>query len=320
MSYGPIWRRAWSSIWSAFSMQTPWGDCPVSDAHVHFFSRPFFEALGSQCGKSAEEVAATAGWTLPPASSADLAGEWAAELDRAGVTSAAVIASFPGDEMSVKAAVATFPTRFYAYAMVNLQAETAAAALQGSPPLHAICLFPAMHGYSLHDPRVTALLAQAEACSPEPAVFVHCGVLTVGVRKKLGLPSRFDMRFSNPLDLHGVALAHPKLKFIVPHFGAGMFREALMLADLCPNVYLDTSSSNSWMRYEGLDLATVFRRALAVAGAGRLLFGTDSSFFPRGWNYEIFDVQARAMLDLGIAERDARMILGENLRGIFENR
>ena len=53
----------------------------------------------------------------------------------------------------------------------------------------------------------------------------------------------------------------------MPHFGAGFFREALMLADLCPNVYLDTSSSNSWMRYEGLDLKTVFRRALDVAGA-----------------------------------------------------
>lgn len=301
-------------------MQTPWGECPVSDAHVHFFSRPFFDALGSQCGKTAEEVAAAAGWNLPPVSAAELAAEWAAELDRAGVTSAAIIASVPGDEISVRAAVTAIPGRFFAYAMVNPLAEPAGTALENSPALHAVCLFPAMHGYSIHDARVSTLLAQAETAAQPPAIFVHCGVLTVGVRKKLGLPSRFDLRFSNPLDLHGVALAHPKLKFIVPHFGAGMFREALMLADLCPNVYLDTSSSNSWMRYEGLDLATVFRRALAVAGAGRLLFGTDSSFFPRGWNYETFDMQARAMLDLGIAEGDARKILGENLRGIFENR
>ena len=82
------------------------------------------------------------------------------------------------------------------------------------------------------------------------AVFVHCGVLSVGVRKKLGLPSLFDMRFSNPLDLHAVALRYPSVPIMVPHFGAGFFREALMLADLCPNVYLDTSSSNRWMRYE----------------------------------------------------------------------
>ena len=72
----------------------------------------------------------------------------------------------------------------------------------------------------------------------------------------------------------------------MPHFGAGYFREALMLADLCSNVYLDTSSTNSWMRYQAahLTLRTVFRHALDVAGPERLLFGTDSSFFPRGWN------------------------------------
>ena len=107
------------------------------------------------------------------------------------------------------------------------------------------------------------------------------------------------------------------MRFIVPHFGAGYFREALMLADLCPNVYLDTSSSNSWMRYEELDLTTVFRRALDVVGPGRLLFGTDSSFFPRGWNHEIFDVQIRALQALGVGAADARQILGGNLRRVL---
>ncbi len=54
-------------------MQTPWSDCPVSDAHVHFFSRPFFDSLAAQCGKTAEEVAAAAGWVLPPESAGGLA-------------------------------------------------------------------------------------------------------------------------------------------------------------------------------------------------------------------------------------------------------
>jgi predicted TIM-barrel fold metal-dependent hydrolase len=72
------------------------------------------------------------------------------------------------------------------------------------------------------------------------------------------------------------------------------------------------------MRYEGLDLKTVFRRALDVVGAQRLLFGTDSSYFPRGWNYAIFEAQTRAMLDLGISTADARLIIGENLPRLFE--
>ena len=174
-----------------------------------------------------------------------------------------------------------------------------------------------MHRYVLSDPRAEAVINSAVDFGG-PAVFVYCGVLTVGIRKKLGLPSPFDMRFSNPLELHATALRHPDLKFVLPHFGAGYLREALMLADLCPNVYLDTSSSNSWMRYEGLDLKTVFRRALDVMGAHRLLFGTDSSYFPRGWNYEIFEAQTRAMLDLGISSTDARLIIGENLPRLFE--
>jgi predicted TIM-barrel fold metal-dependent hydrolase len=164
----------------------------------------------------------------------------------------------------------------------------------------------------MHDQRVQPLLEQAAA--QQSLVFVHCGVLTVGVRKKLGLPSRFEMRFSNPVDLHAVALQFPQLNFVVPSFGAGYLREALMLADLCPNVYLDTSSTNSWMRYEGLDLGSTFRRALDTVGAHKLLFGTDSSFFPRGWNFEIFEQQTRALSELGISASDARLIFGENLQ------
>ncbi|SPE34955.1 Amidohydrolase 2 [Candidatus Sulfopaludibacter sp. SbA6] len=292
-------------------METPWGDFPVSDAHAHFFSRRFFESLAAQTGAGSGTVAGKLGWHLPPDDPAELAGTWAAELDSHGVARATLIASVLGDESSVLAAAAACPGRFFPAAMVNPLAENAAVA----PGLRVVCLFPAMHRYSLHDPRVAPLLEQAAAQGC--AVFVHCGVLTVGVRKKLGLPSPFDMRFSNPLDLHAIALRYPRLQFIVPHFGAGYFREALMLADLCPNVYLDTSSSNSWMRYEGLDLKTVFRRALDVVGAGRLLFGSDSSFFPRGWTHGIFQAQTRALLDLGIGAADARLIFGENLELLF---
>ena len=300
-------------------MQTPWGDIPVLDAHVHFFSRRFFEALGAQAGRTAVQVATSTSWDLPPEDPAELAQAWAAAMDTHGVARAALIASVPGDEASVAAAVAARPDRFFGFFMLNPLDEGALDRVQVAfrCGLHAVCLFPAMHRYSVHDAKVLAVLDEA-ARAPGRVVFVHCGVLTVGVRKKLALPSPFDMRYSNPIDLHAVALRYAGLKFVIPHFGAGYLREALMLADLCPNVYLDTSSSNSWMRYEGLELKTVFRRAIDVAGARRLLFGTDSSFFPRGWNNEVFEAQTRALLDMGISGADARLILGENLQRLFE--
>jgi predicted TIM-barrel fold metal-dependent hydrolase len=299
-------------------MLTPWGDFAVTDAHVHFFSRSFFSALGAQAGKTVEQVAEAADWVLPPEDPSELARGWKAELDAQGVARAALMSSVPGDEASVESAVAEFPDRFFGFFMVNPLEETAVERVQIALRcgLHAVCLFPGMHRYAVTDPHAEAVIRAAAAFSGR-AVFVHCGVLTVGIRKKLGLHSPFDMRYSNPLELHPTALRYPGLKFILPHFGAGYLREALMLADLCPNIYLDTSSSNSWMRYEGLDLKTVFRRALDVMGASRLLFGTDSSYFPRGWNYEIFEAQTRALLDLGISTADARLILEENLPRLF---
>ena len=87
------------------------------------------------------------------------------------------------------------------------------------------------------------------AAAAGAAVFVHCGVLTVGVRKKLGLPSRFDLRLGDPLAVARSRSGIPQVPVIMPHFGAGIFREALMAADQCPTIHLDTSSSNSWIRF-----------------------------------------------------------------------
>ncbi len=48
-----------------------------------------------------------------------LADRWAGELDRVGVERAALVASMPGDEDSVDAAVAAHPDRFYGYFMLD---------------------------------------------------------------------------------------------------------------------------------------------------------------------------------------------------------
>jgi predicted TIM-barrel fold metal-dependent hydrolase len=296
----------------------------TSDVHCHFFSPRFFETLGRDApGRFGDApstvICATLGWDAPPSVDA-LASRWVAELDRQHVARAVLIGSVPGDEGSVAEAVAAHPDRFVGFFMLNPLAEDAPSRVRealGPMGLRGVCLFPAMHRYSLHDPRVLAIVEQV-AATPRAVLFVHCGVLSVGIRKKLGLPSRFDMRFSNPLDVHGLAMAFPTLPIVVPHFGAGMFREALMLADLCPNVVLDTSSSNHWIDYHpGLTLTDVFRQALGVAGASRLVFGTDSSFFPRGWQRPLFDAQLAIMRKLGLPDADIDAITHGNFERLF---
>jgi predicted TIM-barrel fold metal-dependent hydrolase len=87
---------------------------------------------------------------------------------------------------------------------------------------------------------------------------------------------------------------------------------------VCPNVYLDTSSSNGWMRYQpGLTLAEVFRVALGVAGPDRLIFCTDSSFFRRGWNRPIFEQQRSALAHLKVDDSVAARIFGGNFDRLF---
>ena len=292
----------------------------MCDAHIHFFSHTFYCSIAAQksapspgSGDPAQAIARTLNWDAPPPDPEGLAAIWARELDRNGVSRAALIASIPDDEASVAAAVAAFPDRFRGYFMVNPLAAGAVERVESAlaAGLQGICFFPAMHRYSMNDPRVEPIL-QAASTRAGIVIFVHCGVLTVGIRSKLGLGSPFDMRYSNPIDLHPMALLHPKMNFVVPHFGAGYLREALMLCDMCPNVYLDTSSSNSWTRYQALDLKEVFRRALDVVGPKRLVFGTDSSFFPRGWQEPVFASQAQALAELGLSKPDAQTILGGN--------
>jgi hypothetical protein len=289
----------------------------INDAHCHFFSSRFLELLAPDAG-GAEALAARLEWD-PPGTATDLGDRWAVELDRHEVSRAALIASIPGDAVSVAEAVAHHPHRFVGFFMHNPAAASADAALERAlKELHmrAVCLFPAMHGYRLDDEAVERVFKAA--ATHGAAVFVHCGVLTVGVRQKLGLPSRFDLRLGDPLALARMALGFPQVPVIVPHFGAGFFRESLIAADQCPTIHFDTSSSNSWIRFHsGLTLESVFGSTIAVVGPSRLLFGTDSSFFPRGWQKGIYEQQLRAMTAAGISADDRKLILGANFDRLF---
>ena len=296
----------------------------MNDAHCHFFSTPFFAALGRQLkdadDREPQETALERlGWEAPGTAEA-LADRWVGELDRAGVARAVMIASMPGDAGSVGAAVMRHPRRLVGFFMVDptqREAATQAAAALDSGGLRGMCLFPAMHRFAIHDDCVRRLFDVA-AARPGTVMFIHCGVLTVGVRKKLGLPSPFEIRYGNPLDLQAIAAAYPAVPVIVPHFGAGLFREALMLADLCANVRLDTSSSNGWIKYQpGLTLTAVFQQALSVVGADRLLFGSDSSFFPRGWVKEVFEQQSSALDEIGATSEAREKIFGGNFERLF---
>jgi predicted TIM-barrel fold metal-dependent hydrolase len=303
-------------------INTPWGNLRLIDAHTHFFSHQFFQTFArlAQHNLPAEApltaVAQRLGVEIPPDDPSQLARRWVNEMDKYGIDRLVMFTSVPGDHPSVATAVKAFPNRIIGYMMLDPTQPNAAALLREGVQRHGlrgVTLFPAMHRFYAADERVYPLYqAAAELGIP---VFVHFGVLKVSIRDRLGLPNVFDLRYADPIDLHQAAIDFPALNFIIPHFGCGYFREALMLGAQAPNVYVDTSSSNTWLTYmpSHLDLKAVFEKTLQVFGPHRVLFGTDSNVFPRGWRQDIFRQQVEILRELRATQEAAEQILGGNI-------
>ena len=94
-----------------------------------------------------------------------------------------------------------------------------------------------------------------------------------------------------------------------------------MLGSLCENVYVDTSSSNSWIKTqpENLTLTSVFEKSAGVFGVDRIVFGTDSSVFPRGWRNDLYEEQLVAMKEAGFNENEIEKILSGNINRILKS-
>ena len=302
-------------------ISTPWGDIRLIDAHTHFFSHRFFLTFARLARQnlppdvSLATVSERLGVEIPPEDATHLAQRWVGEMDKYGIDRLVMFTSVPGDHHAVAGAAQAFPERITGYIMLDPTQPDAVDVLRQGVQHHGlkgVTLFPAMHHFHAFDERVYPLYqAAAELSVP---VFVHFGVLKVSIRDKLGLPNVFDLRYADPIDLHKAAIDFPAANFIIPHFGCGYFRELLMLGAQAPNVYVDTSSSNTWLTYmpSHLDLKAVFNKTLQVFGAHRILFGTDSNVFPRGWRQDIFRQQVEILRELNTARDSVELILGGN--------
>lgn len=293
---------------------------PLIDFHAHLFTLPFFEALAGVSplpGTPEERLGAAAdraGIELPSADPRVHADRWLAELDAHGVDHLVGFASHPAELPAVSEVLRLAGGRMTGMAMVDPGAEGAAerlSSLLAGGSYRGVLTFPAMHRFEVDGPDMAAVLEVLSAV--RGVCYVHCGLLVVKLRDLLGLPRGYDLRPANPLAIVPAADAFPEVTFVVPHFGAGFLRETLMLGAQCPNVVVDTSSSNAWIRTQpGVDLREVFARALDVFGPERVLFGTDSGPFPAGWRADRRDEQARLLEEAGLDASGRELVLGGN--------
>ena len=305
-------------------IDTPFGRLRVCDTHTHFFTPSFYTNLGKLAGVGADGnlVAQKLGWDAPPATPELVASGWVKELDRHGVDRVVAIHTLPGDAESAGAGISSSAGRLAGYVMINPLADGAMEMLKRAVEEHhfrGVALFPAMFGFDLHADPAYAILDYANQKSLN--VFVHCGVLKVGFRTKLGLPSTFDASLASPLLLQKPSAEFPKANFIVPHLGSGLLRELLMVADQVPNIYTDTSGMAGWTRYvEGNPSpASVLRHVLHIMGPHRILFGSDSTFFPRGWRRDIFDLQLALFEEANLSSDQVGQILSGNFDGLLKD-
>ncbi|TVY03051.1 amidohydrolase family protein [Cohnella terricola] len=292
----------------------------VFDIHGHL---PFSSTLGRerhdkvvQYGKERSERMRLS-WDLraaesdPEQTGRPLVERWKDELDRYGIGGLNFLTGKTNEELAEQ--IKDYPDRFTGFASHPIDRPGAAEELRRAVNdlgLKGYKLFGPLTQIPFGDPSLTPVWTfLAERQLP---VLIHFGMLghAGGIVQHLNI---------NPLSIFNVAANYPDIPIIVPHFGCGYFQELLQLCWSCPNVYVDTSGSNQWIRwvpYE-LTLETLFRKTYELIGPERIVFGSDSMSFPRGYNYRYLQDQIRTVRDLRLAEPEIEAIFGNNARKLL---
>ena len=243
-----------------------------------------------------------------PDESTDVAQQWVDEMDRYGITAMGFMVGADAYDEFLEAK-ARFPGRFMGYANINPGDPDAAEKVgkASSDGLQGIKLYPSSWP-ELHAYDAACYPVYEAALKHRLPVFLHFGI-TIG--------GQADLRHGNPLDIQVPSRDFPDLNFIVVHFGAGFFRELLLLQYQADNVYMDSSGSNSWMKYlpYDLDIRKIFEKTLIAGGAKKVIYGTDSSFFPRGYRINILERQYEAVRSL--SEGSDAIVSEEDIDAIF---
>ena len=287
----------------------------VIDAHAHFMTYKTIQAIIERSSSSLEKIQKRVSSLTDmkdfqlPDESWDSGQIWVDELDKYGLSAIGMmIGKESWDEFNETRT--RFPGRFLGYANIDPSSEDALDLVKraGADGFQGIKLYPTSWNYHASDEICYPIYE--EALKQNLLVILHFGI-TIGTQANL--------RYGNPLDIQKPAHDFPDLNFMIAHFGAGFFREMLMLMYQTENVHMDSSGSNSWMKYVPYDLTItkIFEKALRAAGPERIIFGTDSSFFPRGFRYNIlkeqFDAVTAICPQYCYSDNDINLIFRDNI-------
>ncbi|NMB01928.1 MAG: amidohydrolase [Firmicutes bacterium] len=242
----------------------------------------------------------------------ELTEKWIAEVERYGLEKVVFLTGAGNDELAK--VVQAAPDRFIGFAHHSPFAESAADELE-----RAITKL-GFKGYKVVAPRESTALDDPAAYPVwevanhyKIPVLIHFGPLG-GVG---GVANHINI---NPLIIHDVAKGFPDIPFIIPHFGCGYPTQLLQLMWSAENVFTDTSGSNEWVRWmmPDMNLEDLFAKFLQVVGPDRILFGTDSSWFPRGFVVSYFEEQLRICRRLNVSDEGVDKIFNANAARLLQ--
>ncbi|GAA0340527.1 hypothetical protein GCM10008967_33610 [Bacillus carboniphilus] len=240
-----------------------------------------------------------------------LIDRWAKEVEHYNLDKMVFLTSKSNDHLAQQ--ISKYPDQFIGFAHHPIEDGNARDELKRAVEelgLKGYKLFGPLINRKLHDLSLTPVWEYlAEKRIP---VLIHFGLLG----RAGGIVEHQNI---NPLAIFNVAREYPTIPIIIPHFGAGYFKELLHLCWSCPNVYIDTSGSNQWIRWMPyhLDLELLFRKTYELIGSERIIFGTDSNGFPRGFVYRYLQEQVKVCRDLNMREEDIENIFGNNARRLL---
>ncbi|MCA9903477.1 MAG: amidohydrolase [Anaerolineae bacterium] len=311
-------------------------DLEIIDFHTHFPTNlPWFADMGPDIRQQYAErrgqrraeltrdqaMAYSKQWRLtwgfdpPEANPPDdetQADRWAAEVDKYGLRAVGFVTGGGNDNLA--RIVARHPDKFVGFAHHYPFAANAADELK-----RAVTEL-GLKGYKLLAPMLDRPI-EDEAAYP---VWEMCAELDIPVLIHFGIQGGGGgiawHENINPLKLHNVAKDFPDVNFVVPHFGCAWIRETLQLCWACANVNIDTCGSNQWVRWVDGDWTTkkLFRKYVETIGAERIIFGTDSSYFPRGFAVRYLDDQIRDCRELGLTDEQLKLIFAGNAARLFK--
>ena len=241
-----------------------------------------------------------------PRSSEEQAKRWVAELDTYGIERIGFVTGRDNDELA--RVVAMYPDRFVGFAHHDITRPDAADELERAVTTLKLKglkqLAPAM-SKPINDPSLYPVWEVCERLGI-PAL-IHFGMLGAagGVSYHPNI---------SPAILEPVARDFPTVDFIIPHFGIQHVTDLLFLCWSCPNVHVDSSGSNQWVRWMPykLTLDDLFQRFYETIGPERILFGSDSSWFPRGFAERYLLDQVRICRFMNMKHEDLQLIFGGN--------